>query len=98
MSMTLQTVADATDYIQAIAGPLLDTAVRDALRIDYHVLHDEHIFIVQVPEPSVRYLVGRRGETANAMRKLLRSWCGVRRLGLLVDVRVRPLDGATHST
>jgi predicted RNA-binding protein YlqC (UPF0109 family) len=47
------------------------------------------VFRARIPRTSVRYIVGRHGATADAIRTLVRGWAGANGFKAKIDVDVR---------
>lgn len=80
------------DYIRTICGPLLDRP-EDFLVERVTTPDAEHSYRVTVGAAQVGYLVGRGGETAEALRRLCRARARTAGIRGRVDIRIASVDG-----
>lgn len=96
-------VEPASAYLRRVIEPLVDVADRPAVMIVHETLDRDiesqatgelrtetvHVFSIRVPTQAVRYLVGKHGGNADALRTILRAWCGANKWVAKVDLVVR---------
>lgn len=80
------------DYIRTVCGPLLDDA-QDCLVERVTSPDAEHSYRVTVGSAQVGFLVGRGGETAEALRRLCRARARTAGIRGRVDIRIAAVDG-----
>lgn len=85
--MTIEQAADVVAYLEAVCVPLMDRGHR--LQIVHQPgAFNEYVFQVRVPGPQVGFVVGHKGETAEAVRRLARARSRIGGFRGRVDVRI----------
>lgn len=85
-----------TRYLESVIRPLVDRDVQYEIVIEPSWVEPTRTRLswsVAVPSPAMRYVLGKEGATANAIRTLLRARSGglAWRRQVMVDIHVREL-------
>ncbi len=81
-------IDDLFAYIKAIVSPLLEPG--DDVTVERHDVDGSHVFYVLVDSRSIRFVIGRGGKVAEAVRILVRARASARGLaGVNLQIRAK---------